>query len=397
MRNSNLATILLAGSFLATAGCGKIPTWGELTGQAQSQQAPAKPVQVSPQIPQAEVAPPKATEPSPDEVIARFSSLQSSQITDGSLFELTTLKEGADRVTEINADNSQLTKNAFEHIDRLTGLRQLRLNHTLIDNDVCQKLASLTSLEVLALADTQVTDVGIAALSGLQNLKYLELTRCRISENGFHAIGNLPSLKTILIDSTALNDRSLDLLCNASTLTELTLSRNNISDFGLAALKKLEPLEYLEIGNTSISGEGLSKLIKGGGLKNLRYLGVYACPITEKGAKAISTIKSLERLNIGSVPMMNDIGLASIIGGMKDLKYINLSLCVGIDGSGLKVLKNSKEMEVVLIDQCPKVGDGVISILKTMKNLKRVGLGSTAVTPRGRQELKSALPDAEIF
>ena len=397
MRYSKLAARLSAGLILAATGCGKIPTWGELTGQAQPQQGPAKPVQVGPQMAHADVAPPKIAEPSPDEVIAKFSSLQGPQITDAAIAELTSLKQGADRITEINADNSLLTKNAFEHIDRLTNLRQLRLNRTQIDNDVCQKIASLSSLEVLTLADTQINDVGVAALSGLQNLKHLELTRCRISENGFHAIGNLPSLKTILIDSTNLNDRSLDLLCNASTLTELTLSRNGISDFGLISLKKLELLEYLEIGLTGISGEGLAKLIKGGGLKNLRYLGVYACPITEKGAKVISTIKSLERLNIGNVQMMNDIGLASIISGMKNLKYINLSLCSGIDGSGLKVLKNSKEMEVIQIDQCPKVGDGVISILKTMKNLKRVGIGSTAVTPRGRQELKAALPDVEIF
>lgn len=393
MRGSFLLTVLSACLTAGLAGCGKIPTWGELTGQQQPQAAPTTSVQPAPPVIPVQPAP---QEPSPDEIIAKFYALQPTEVTDAAITQLTSLKEGADRITEINADNSAVTKNAFGAIERLTNLRQLRLNRTQIDDEVCQKLGNLSSLEVLALADTRVTDVGVAALSGLQNLKHLELTRCALSMNGFRAIGNLPSLKAIHIDSTNLNDAALDLVCNAKTLTELTLSRNAITDYGLMSLSKVEPLEYLEIGHTRITCEALSKVTKGGGLKNLLYLGVYACPITEKGAVAIGSIKSLERLNIGEMPHMNDIGFATITRGMKNLKYINLSRCSGIDGSGFKVLQGSKSMEVLLIDQCPKIGDPAIKILKTMKNLKQISVGATAITPRGIEELKSALPDLRV-
>ena len=60
-----------------------------------------------------------------------------------------------------------MTKNALVNIERLTGLRQLRLNSTKMDDDACKKIAQLSSLETLALADTQITDVGVAAISGL--------------------------------------------------------------------------------------------------------------------------------------------------------------------------------------------------------------------------------------
>ena len=394
MRCTNLTITGCLALLLSLIGCGKIPTWGELTGQ-QAPPAPALPAQPLPQL-----APSTATATpipvSPDEVIARFQSLRPLEITDLALQQLTALSQGADRITEINADGSPVTKNGLNQLERLTGLRQLRLNATQMDDEACQKIATLSSLELLTLADTAITDVGVAALSGLSNLKHLELTRCRLSENAFQAIGQLPALKTSHIDATNLNDRSLAMVCNARTLTSLILSRNSITDYGLAALAKLEPLEYLEIGSTSITGEGLVKVMKGGGLKNLRYLGVYGCPLNERGAKAISTMKGLEELNIGEVPLMNDIGLDNLIKGMKQLQKINLSKCAGIEGSGLRSLKNSKSMEVILIDQCPGVGDPVISILKTIKGLKRVSLGSTSVSARARAELQSALPDLMI-
>lgn len=203
-------------------------------------------------------------------------------------------------------------------------------------------------------------------------------------------------MKTIKLESTNMNNQDLEFLCNAKTLTELTLASNPINDFGLVWLSKLEPLESLEISHTAITGEGLVKAMKGGGLKQLRYLGIYACPINDNGAKAISTIKSLERLNFGGVALLNDISLFNIIKGMKGLKHINLSNTPLIDGSGLRSLKNSKEMEVLLLDQCPRIGDPLIQILKTIKNLKRVTLGGTAVTLRGRAELQSAIPDLVI-
>ena len=393
MRRENLAVIGCAVVLFVATGCGKVPTWGELTGQSKpaDQAQSVKPVATN------TVKPPSPPpEPKPEEIIARFSALGPGQKSDADFEQLTSLKSGLEGITEINAEGSILTKNAMANIDRLTGLKQLRLSRTKMDDAACQKIALLSSLEVLALEDTQVTDIGVAALSGLQNLKHLELTRCQITENGFRAIGNLPSLKTIKLESTNMDNRDLDLVCNARTLTELTLASNPVNDFGLASLSKLEPLESLEISHTSITGEGLVKAMKGGGLKHLHYLGMYACPVNDRGAKAISTIKSLERLNFGGVPLMNDIGLDNVIKGMKSLKHINLSNSPLIDGSGLRSLKNSKEMEVLLLDQCPKIGDPLIQILKTIKNLKRVTLGGTAVTPRGREELQSALPELVI-
>lgn len=397
MRRPNSAVLGCAILGFVVAGCGKIPTWGELTGQ--SQPAPAAPtttvpVNTVPVVPVAPVAPP--AEPSASDVIARFNALGHSQKNDIDLKNLTSLKEGLDSITEIDATGSPLTSSAMTNIDRLTGLKVLRLNRTKMDDEACRKIAALPSLEVLSLAETQVTDVGVAAISGLQNLKELELTRCLLSENAFRAIGNLPSLKKVMIDSTNLNNRSLELLCNATTISDLTLGTNPINDYGLVALGKLETLERLELSSTQFTGEAFTKLTKGGGLKQLRYLGMCACPMNDRGAKAISTVKSIEGLNFCQIPQLNDVALDQIIKGMKKLRYMNLANCPVLEGWGLRSLKNSTSMEELHLDSCPKVGDPVVQILKTVKSLKKLGLGGTAVTPRGLSELQAALPECKL-
>ena len=169
---------------VAFSGCGKIPTWGEIIGQ--SKPAPVNQPVTTVNQGQQKPAPP-APEPPPEDVIARFNALGAAQKSDQLLLQLTSLKSGLDTVTEINADGSQLTTNGMAFIDRLTGLKQLRLNRTKMDDAVCQKIALLSALEVLAIAETEVTDAGVAALSALSNLKHLELSKCRLTESGFRA------------------------------------------------------------------------------------------------------------------------------------------------------------------------------------------------------------------
>ena len=374
-------------------GCGKVPTWGELTSQTPAPPVAAPAVTPVPSAPVQSMAP---AEPTADEIIARFNALPPSEINDSAISQLTSLKEGADRVTEINADNSGVTNNAFANIAKLTNLRQLRLNGTRIDNDACQQIAKVSSLEVLSLNSTTVSDVGVAALSALHNLKHLDLTRCILTANGFNAIGSLPALESIEIRFTNLDDRGLDLICNARTLTRLVLADNPFTDRGLVALGKLDALEYLEIGTTSIKGEGLNAALKHGGFKRLVHLGIYGCPIDGHAGPAIKGMKALERLNIGGIAYLDDAGLYNTINGMKGLKWINLSQCTNLNGEALKALQGSKNMEEIRIDQCPQVGDNVIKYMKTMKNLKRVTTGGTAITERGRNELKAALPDLLI-
>jgi hypothetical protein len=175
-------TMVVASVILAVTGCEKVPTWSELTGEKKITPTPT-PAPAPFVNAHVETPPVKPLEPSAEEIIARFKSYKSHEISDTILSQLTSLNIGLDQVTEINADGSLLTSQAFSSIDRLTNLQQLRLNNSRVDNEACTKLASVPSLQVLALTDTAVNDVGVAALSSLPNLKHLKtvlqpLVRC---------------------------------------------------------------------------------------------------------------------------------------------------------------------------------------------------------------------------
>lgn len=372
-------------------GCGKIPTWGELTGEQKPAEPAPAPVVVAPPPVVQTVTP---TGPSPQEVIAKFKATQPSLITDQMINQLTNLTEGLDEITEINADSSAITKNAFNSIEKLTNLRQLRLNSTKVDNEACQKIAQLPSLEILFLNGTAVGDVGVAALSDMKNLKHLELSNCSLSENGFSAIGNLPSLTWLEVRFTNLDNRMLSHVCNARTLKRLGMQGNPIDDYGLAALGKLGELEYLEISETRITGAGLVTAQKG--LKSLIHLGMYRCPMDEAGALAVSHFKGLEYLNLGKIPQLDDMHLQKILSGMKNLKFLSLHECSNITGAGLQGLVGNKVIEEIILSGCPLVGDKVANGLKTFKSLKSVTLLSTSITPNAVRDLKLALPELKV-
>jgi internalin A len=393
MRISVVVPLLVAMVIAGASGCGKLPTWEELTA-ANSSPTPVTPAPVTP--PSAPAVAPAAAVipkgPTPEEVIAQFKSLLPARITDAEIIKLTSLSEGLEQITEINADLSPVTKDAFGSIERLTNLRQLRLNATRITDEACGQIGKVKSLEILALSGTGITDIGVAALTNLQNLKRLELSNVHLTHNGFHAIGLLPSLEELALSSTNLDNRGMMQICTSKSLTALYLNDNLFDDDGLSAIKKLTSLRVLEVSNSRIGGVSLQSAPK-----NLKVLSVYGCNLDDRGGKAIMQMKSLETLNLGNIPLLNDMALHNILKGMKDLKWLNLSKTKLLTGQGLDSLTSCQNIEDVYLDQCPLVGDvPTIAILKSLKNLKRVRLNGTAVSATGIQQLRSENSQLDI-
>ena len=386
---------------LAT-GCGKVPTWGELTGQQPAVSPPTTPVVVQPAPSQTPVTPVQPPKPIAAEVIARFKALPPSQITDSSLAELASLTEGFENLTEINATGSPVTDGGLANLKKLPALKQLTLEGTKVGDAGAQHLAQVPALEVLVLNSTLITDSGVAALTSLPRLKRLELMKCSLTPAGFAAIGQMPALEAIVLNNTAgVTDATLHLMCDAKTLKEIHLHAcGSITDQGLLALKKVKDLEVLQIGHSPVTGEGLGAVSNAGGLKNLKTLGLYATTISERGAKGINSIKSLERLILGSAGAMNDVGLTEICQGLKELRYLNVGGNKGITGigprgAGFAALKAATNLEVLVLGNT-SVNDAGLMLLKGNKKLKEVHLNHTNCTLKGIQALKKFLPDCEF-
>jgi Leucine Rich repeat len=388
---------------VAAVGCGKIPTWSELMGQQPAPPpptrsvAPTAPVPV--EVPSAKpaAATPVASKPNAAEIIARFKALPSGQVNDATVLELTSLTEGLDAITEINTNSGSFTDAGMALLRKLPALKHLGLNGFGVTNTGMQSLAQVVSLESLTLQGTQVSGDGIAKLTSLPHLKTLELGMSTTNPDVVAAIGRMPALETIVY-TYGMNDASLDVLCECRTLKVLQLNGSSgITDDGLKSLRKLDSVEELHLSGSRVTGTGLGQVFKQGGLKNLRVLNLNMAPLNEQGAKAINLLKSLESLSISDVPGMNDLGLVTLISGMRKLKYLNVSKCKGIYGQkGFAALRMADDIEsIVAFDT--NVNDLGLVQLKSRKNLKTLDLSfNTGCTLSGVQALKQALPNCEI-
>jgi len=379
---------------LAT-GCGKVPTWQELSGQ-QPAAPPIAPVAVQPAPSQTPVTPVQPPKPKATEVIARFKALPPFQVGDQTLSELASLTEGLENLTEINASGGPVTDNGLAHLAKLPLLKKLELTSTKVTNQGMQYLAQVPSLESLSLNGTTISDAGVAALNALPNLKELDLRNCQLTPEGFAAIGKMPALEGINLDSTGgLNDATFDLICNARTLKRLRMNyAGGITDNGMRALEKLEVLEELMISECPVTGEALMQVAKNG-LKHVKKLVMNRCPITLAGAKAINSCKSLEHLNVGFLAM-DDKGFVILTQGLRNLKHLHVNDCKNLTGSGFTALKVADDLEILNVHDCGIV-DQALPLLKGHKNLKKLDLSNTRVSGAAVQALRKFLPDCEII
>lgn len=386
--------VLLPVSF--ATGCGKVPTWNELTQQPAPQPAP---VIVAPPPVQPTVVPAPPPKPNAAVVLATFRSLKSHEISDATLAELGTLTEGLETVTEINASGSGLLTGAgLANLSKLPALNSLDLSSTNVSNEVMRHLTQVPMLASLSLNGTSISDDGLTVLNACPNLKKLEIKGCRLTPNGFAAIGKMPVLEELNFEVTpGLNDVTLDLICEARTLRRLNFRDcGGITDSGMAALAKLEVLEELNINRSGVTSEGFLAVTKGGGLKNMKLLGVSVTPMTEKGAKAINTMKSLEHIDLQMVAGINDQGFTLIVSGMKNLKYININDCGSITGpKAFTALKACDELEVLLASRTG-INDVSLGQLVGHKKLRTLEVFDTKCTQAGVMKLRKLLPECEI-
>lgn len=85
------------------------------------------------------------------------------------------------------------------HLEGLTGLRDLMLDHVSISDAALAHLQPLTNLERLFISSVPITDAGLAHLHSLKCLRNLMLTHTRVTQRGIKALRR--ALPAYVIDS----------------------------------------------------------------------------------------------------------------------------------------------------------------------------------------------------
>jgi Leucine-rich repeat (LRR) protein len=335
----------------------------------------------------------------PAQVLAWFKTVRPMQVNDQALARLTAAKSGLESVTEIDARGGAVTDVGLASLEKLPALQSLALDGTQVTDEGMKALQKVPSLQSLSINGTRISDAGLGSLASLPGLKRLEMMNCDLTPADFAAIGKLPALESLVLNRVLeLNDAGLDMICEASTLKSLQINECiAITDKGLVALAKAPGLEELSMNRANITGVGFTAAHGKGGLKSLKSLSVSGVQINLPGAKSINTLKTLESLNIGYVPGLNDQFCVEFVEGLRNLRELNIEASKGVLGqcfSKMKACSNSLE---TINAQNSGIADQGLGFLRNHKKLKFIDASNTNLTLMGVQQFKKLVPECEIL
>ncbi|MBI5094302.1 MAG: hypothetical protein HZB26_17910 [Candidatus Hydrogenedentes bacterium] len=155
--------------------------------------------------------------------------------------------EDRDRAPALDAD--------MVYVARLTGLRELYLDHSFVGDAGAAHLASLSSLDTVSLVDTEVTDAGVWSLSVLPGLRRIDLSETAITDQALTYLAGMPSLEEITLDRTAVTDAGVAKLAALPNLRRLSLNFTAVTDAGLAPFNSASGLTELRTWHTAVSPE----------------------------------------------------------------------------------------------------------------------------------------------
>jgi len=354
----------------------------------------------------------------------RSLSLAETRIDDDGLEEIA----GLGRLRALNLSGTSLTDAALKALPNFNGLMAIWLNKTHVTNAGMPVFEQLVNLELLSLAETEVMDEGLAGLRKLRGLKSLDLSKrpgqpsaAGITDNGLSALRSLASLEKLNLAGTAVNgsglvqmrgirllkqldlsrtqfaDDSIKWLLASGALTSLKVGSTKVTDAGLATLLDIKQLAELDVQDTAAGNNFLDALGKRAkdsetGL-SLSSLNLTKTEVTDSGLKALNLVPSLQHLYLGETEIRGT-GLTELLDLVK-LRTLDLHQ-TRITDAALRYLRPMENLDNLNLANT-KVTNAAIAHIKRLRQLTKLDIRGTDISPAGVNELRAALPKAEII
>jgi internalin A len=238
---------------------------------------------------------------------------------------------------------------------------------------------------------------GIAQLdpNDLYQLRVIALAKCADADRRvLEPISRLTGLEVLSLSGTSVTARGMAHLRALSSLRGLELGREfSVGNAGLAVLKDFPALEYLDC-DTAVTDAGLKHLAQ---VRNLRWLRLRTGQIWGRGLAELSKLPRLERLCLWGEKGLSDRHI-SYLEGLTRLKSLTLwgTSETLTDASLASIGKLTGLEELYFIRIVTRFTDGGAAQLKNLKNLRKVGFGSSQIGAEGLQHL-AALPNLEAI
>jgi Leucine Rich repeat len=235
----------------------------------------------------------------------------------------------------------------FEHLGHITTLESLNIISTKFNDAWMPHIAKLTNLKTLRFTNNgKLTDAGMEQLAGLKNLEQFSFVGTAITGQAYAKFDGFTKLTRVSHRGSQIGDEGLKELCeHLPNLESISLAHARFTDAGAVHLAKLTKLKGLEIGTHHATpaslrhiqtlpleylqlGEGFDKseslpMIQG--IRTLKRLTLTNCSATtDDDLKVLATMKQLETLELGSLPLTDErIAQLQGMGFLKELKLID--------------------------------------------------------------------------
>jgi len=271
----------------------------------------------------------------------------------------------------------------------------------------------LDALKSLGPDDAQDLDLGtprpddeflpyVARLTGLTH--FCPMT-ARFSGKGWQTLQTLPRL-THICTPHGLTDDEMAGIATLQTLDELYIEGDRLTDAGLASIAKLRNLQNLLLEGTPLmTDEGLKVLTTLPRLRYLRLCGPFtdkglaylaAAPAlkaiwletpkaTEEGLRALSQIKTLERLMVPWLDRITPRSLESL-QAMTHLKALGVGDAFDAD-AGVAALASLSNLEVLALNGSPALTESALPPLAALPKLRVLKIYHSRITEQGLAHL----------
>jgi Leucine-rich repeat (LRR) protein len=228
---------------------------------------------------------------------------------------------GIDDIGVLELSGAWVIDDDLMAISKMSGIKEIYLNHTSIGNVGLTYLSSLKSIDILTLNNSLISESGLAVLQAFSKLRELSIYGCKLSDSGLAYIGNITSLQSVLLSSADIRDLEISKLARLPNLRELhirespmltgngmeaflqlevlQLSGTSLNDESMVRLRQLHKLRYLDLSGSAIKGPGLRNLAE---LPNLSTLILHHCPLTDEALVQLAACKSLRTLGMRLEP-----------------------------------------------------------------------------------------------
>jgi hypothetical protein len=242
-------------------------------------------------------------------------------------------------------------------------------------------LSDLPNLQAVVLYGTGVTDLTAARLSRLSKLRSVNLNTTSVTKIGLQQMAACHQLVTLTLYGPTVRDETIHGIREWPALRHLQVIRAAITNAGLADVSTIPTLQSVDLwGAGNITDDGMLGLRS---LENLQSLFIINAPITDRGMEACRAWKHLQRLRINS-PEITDEGIQNL-EGLTELQTVALQESAIRDPAILITLPKLSTLDL----SRSQVTEAFVERLSTCRSLTTISLHGTSLSDDSLENLRS--------